>query len=432
MTVPPSLGPGRGQGPHGGGLPGAGGRDRQLQPGPGGGHLADQRGLPGVEGDPVGGLLEQGQRRRRPRWRRCPSATPGGVDEALLRRRGSRCEVYRAEPATSYTLDPSLRRSSAGSATPSRARVSRTERGGEGLVDDQVHDRVSTCSAGRFGGADLALRLGAHVPDLPGRPARPAPSSRTRCGGVPDPRRVHRAEAVLRGRRTGRRPPSPDTLRGRRGPPRPRVAPGGALLGQGARFVLGVAGLQGGLLGQLDRLDHGRWAAVVGLERGRELAAAGLDAARAGWTSARSGPGSTPTTSRTGRLPRSVPGRSAKVSPSRVAQVLLEGGVVGLRGGDVGLEQDPPVDGQPLPGQGLHLVRDRDVGVQVGVPGAGVAVGERGRDQPGDVDLADPVGALAGVQGVRLDERQRVGDGVVVGRARSAPRPPAGRPPTGC
>ena len=68
-----------------------------------------------------------------------------------------------------------------------------------------------------------------------------------------------------------------------------------------------------------------------------------------------------------------------------------------------------------LPGQGLHLVRDRDVGVQVGVAGAGVAVGERGRDQPGDVDLADPVGALAGVQGVLLDERQRVGDGLVVG-----------------
>ena len=53
--------------------------------------------------------------------------------------------------------------------------------------------------------------------------------------------------------------------------------PGGALLGQGARFVLGVAGLQGGLLGQVDGLDDRRGPPVVGLERGGELAAAGLD-----------------------------------------------------------------------------------------------------------------------------------------------------------
>ena len=67
-----------------------------------------------------------------------------------------------------------------------------------------------------------------------------------------------------------------------------------------------------------------------------------------------------------------------------------------------------------FPDGGLDLVRDRDVGVQVGVPGAGVAVGERGRDEPGDVDLAHPSGAFAGVQGVLLDERQGVGDGLVV------------------
>ena len=33
------FGPGQGEGAHGGGLPGAGGGDRQLQPGPGGAHL---------------------------------------------------------------------------------------------------------------------------------------------------------------------------------------------------------------------------------------------------------------------------------------------------------------------------------------------------------------------------------------------------------
>ena len=72
------------------------------------------------------------------------------------------------------------------------------------------------------------------------------------------------------------------------------------------------------------------------------------------------------------------------------------------------------------------------MGVQVGVPGAGVAVGERGRDQPGDVDLAHPVGAFAGVQGVLLEERQGVVDGVVVGQLDLGGDLARGRPPTGC
>ena len=60
------------------------------------------------------------------------------------------------------------------------------------------------------------------------------------------------------------------------------LAPGGALLGQGAGFVFGVAGFQGGLLGELDRLDHAGRAAVVALEGGGQLAAAGLDGGAAG------------------------------------------------------------------------------------------------------------------------------------------------------
>ena len=43
-------------------------------------------------------------------------------------------------------------------------------------------------------------------------------------------------------------------------------APGMALLGQRARLVLGVAGFQGGLLGQRDGLDVGGFAAVGGVE----------------------------------------------------------------------------------------------------------------------------------------------------------------------
>ena len=61
---------------------------------------------------------------------------------------------------------------------------------------------------------------------------------------------------------------------------------------------------------------------------------------------------------------------------------MLQGGVVGLRRRHGGFEQHPAVDGQPASVEGLHLVRDGDVGVQVRVTGSGVAVGERGR-RPG-------------------------------------------------
>ena len=55
------------------------------------------------------------------------------------------------------------------------------------------------------------------------------------------------------------------------------------------------------------------------------------------------------------------------------------------------------------------------MGVQVGVSGAAVAVGERGRDQSLHVDLPDAVGAGAAEQGVLFDEGQRVGDRSPVG-----------------
>ncbi len=91
-------------------------------------------------------------------------------------------------------------------------------------------------------------------------------------------------------------------------------------------------------------------------------------------------------------------------------EAAFQGGVVDLGGGDDGLEQQASVDGEPAPVEGLHLVRDRDVGVQVGVAGAAVAVGEPGGDQPGDVDLTDAVVAGARIEGMGLDEPQRVAD----------------------
>ena len=59
------LGPGQGEGAHGGGLPGAGGGDRELQTCPGGAHLADQCGLPSIECGAVRRHLQQGQIHRR-------------------------------------------------------------------------------------------------------------------------------------------------------------------------------------------------------------------------------------------------------------------------------------------------------------------------------------------------------------------------------
>ena len=95
--------------------------------------------------------------------------------------------------------------------------------------------------------------------------------------------------------------------------------------------------------------------------------------------------------------------------------MLLECGVVRLGGGDVGLEQHPAVDGQPASVEGLNLVRDRDVGVQIRVPGPAVAVGECGSDQTADINLPDPLPPRPGEQGMLLDESQRVVHGVLMG-----------------
>ena len=58
--------------------------------------------------------------------------------------------------------------------------------------------------------------------------------------------------------------------------------PGLPLFGEGAGFVFGVAGFQGGLLGQLQRLDRGGRSAVDTLEVGGEFAAPDLNGGSAG------------------------------------------------------------------------------------------------------------------------------------------------------
>ena len=46
-----------------------------------------------------------------------------------------------------------------------------------------------------------------------------------------------------------------------------------------------------------------------------------------------------------------------------VAETVFQGGVIGLRCSHGRLEQHPSINGQPAPIQGLHLVRQGDMGV---------------------------------------------------------------------
>jgi hypothetical protein len=97
-----------------------------------------------------------------------------------------------------------------------------------------------------------------------------------------------------------------------------------------------------------------------------------------------------------------------------VVEVVFQGGVVGFRRRHRGFEQDPSVDGQPASVEGLHLVCYSDMGVQVGIPGSAVAVGERGRDQAADVDLPDSVASPPGEQGMAFDEVECILHGCLV------------------
>jgi hypothetical protein len=153
---------------------------------------------------------------------------------------------------------------------------------------------------------------------------------------------------------------------------------------------------------------------MILLELDRELAAAGVDVGAAGRPAlVQSGVDADDLPDRP--LRRVGAGPFRKPHPQGLAEVLFEGGVVGFRGGDVGFEQHPSVDRQPPPVEGLHLVGDRDVGMEIGVAGAAVPVGERSRDETADVDLPDALWPGPGEQRVRLDERQRVLDGGLMG-----------------
>jgi hypothetical protein len=81
-------------------------------------------------------------------------------------------------------------------------------------------------------------------------------------------------------------------------------------------------------------------------------------------------------------------------------QSLLEQGVVGLGHADRDAMQLPGIDRAPRPVVGQHPVTDHHMGVQIRIAGAGIAVLERGRDEPGHLLERDPVGADPGVTGL--------------------------------
>src|SRR5699024_8718611 len=85
--------------------------------------------------------------------------------------------------------------------------------------------------------------------------------------------------------------------------------------------------------------------------------------------------------------------------------VIGEHRLVQLRERDHGGVHRPPIQTPPLPIQdGLYLVGDHDVGVQVGVAGTGVEVIERSGYQPSDIDLrhSSVAGGCAGTGGCNL------------------------------
>ena len=202
-----------------------------------------------------------------------------------------------------------------------------------------------------------------------------------------------------------------------RAPPRISAAsarPGAALLGLRARFVLRLAGRQCGLLRQLSPLDR-RSAG------GRARPGTGVPGRRVRPRCRRAGTTSAAATRRRFRRSRGPllgvggVGTVGEPHPDPLDEQGFQPGVVVLGGGDLVPIQRPAVQRQPPPVDWVQtLLRDGDVGVQIGVARARVAVRKGGRDHAGGVDLGDAVGAAAGVGGVLLQPADGVPHCLVV------------------
>ena len=193
--------------------------------------------------------------------------------------------------------------------------------------------------------------------------------------------------------------------------------PGLPLLGDRAGLVFGFPGFQGCLLGQGDRFDVGGLAAVVGLELLGQFGGAGFDGLAPRRPAVHQFRAHTDDF--TDRALSATRGRDFGEAQSQpLPEVGLQPCVVQLGGRHHDPVQRLSVQRQPALNtvgvDGGDLVRDGDVGVQIGVTCAGVAVGERGTDQAGGVDLGHTTGARTGERRIGFQEGQRIGDRCVV------------------
>jgi hypothetical protein len=279
------------------------------------------------------------------------------------------------------------------------------------LGDDQLNQLIDLVGR-NVGSPDLALRFGADMPALPARTVR-LHRRQHLLSGCRHPLRIH-----MRARRRGRVESFGD-----HGSDRLRSAegldglgmPGGAPLGQGAGFVLGLPGLQGGLLRQLQGFHRGRRPTMITLKLGRQLTLPVLDQR----------PPRRPTLVqrrvhaddlRHRPLTRILVVPISEPHPQSVPEMMFQGGVVGLRGSNRGFEQHPAVDRQPPPAKRLNLVRHRHMSVQIRITSAAVAMRKRRCYQPADIHLPDPLRALPGKQRLLLQKPKRVVYGRVVGQ----------------
>ena len=189
------------------------------------------------------------------------------------------------------------------------------------------------------------------------------------------------------------------------------VAPGVALLGQRARFVFGFARFQGRLLRQREGLDSGRFAAVIVLKLLSQLGGASLDRDTATRPARHQFRGHADDLAH-GSFTAST-GGLGEVHTEAVDGVGFHAGVVHLRGRHDEPVQRLTIEGEPAAHpiviEVRHLVGDRNMGVQIGVPGARIAMSEHRGDEPFGVDLSDTVGAGTGESGVVLQPLQHVG-----------------------
>ena len=162
--------------------------------------------------------------------------------------------------------------------------------------------------------------------------------------------------------------------------------------------MLGLAGFEVGALGEGDHLGFGGRASVVAEEGGGEFVAATFD------LSASSGPaGRQSQVDAVDLADGTLAGAGAALDETEtecLGERGFEGGGVQLGRGDLGLVDQVGVERVPASVRALHFVGDDEVGVEVGVAGARVAMGEGDCDQAADLDVADAV---------RTDAAERLG-----------------------